>query len=114
MILTEHIDALNSAMTGSDIRYPLVNAFRELYETGRDAEYIVGGNGIQYVAEGQATNGEAELKLRHGLDGSPNSFENIIPLDNAPKPKSKKLVKSNGIYSMIGDLESLRRLLPNV
>lgn len=36
-----------------------------------------------------------------------DEFTNYIPLDAVPTHKSNKLVKSIGIYSMIGDLSSL-------
>lgn len=106
MKLDEHIAAINAAVMGSDMRAPLIAVFKDLYEAGKDADLLVDTKGNKYKVEGFASDGEIELKLK-------SDFLALIPPDTVPKKDSSKIVKSNGIYAMIGDLESLRGLLPS-
>jgi len=84
------IEEVNKAATGAEIRLPLINVFKEIFENGKNAEYL-NSHSWEFFAK-------------------QSDMAKLIPYDTwATKPKkdSTKLVVGGTIFMVTGDLDIL-------
>lgn len=96
------IDEVKNASSGSEMRTPLINVLREIFENGKDATYLLGLNG-RYGTNADDPNIDDTLVLQ-------TTMGKLIPfdtLDKEPATGTEKLVAGSTIYAFFGDLTQL-------
>lgn len=83
--ISKQIDEMMEAYIGSEMRKPIADALSILNAQGRQTETL--------------NNKTSDYFAKQSDMGS------LLPMDTAPKNKSKKLVTSGGIFSVIGDMD---------
>lgn len=84
--ISSYREGIIGALTGAEIRAPLVNALNAINQHGRDAKTF-GYHTSDYFAKR-------------------TDIMSLTPLDKTPKEKSTKLVTGGGIFAVIGDIDN--------
>lgn len=83
--LSRHISNMFSARTGYDIRMPLSRALTMLYEEGKNASTL---------------NYQPDTYYAKQVD-----MASLLPISDVPEMGSTRLIKSNSIRLLVGDIE---------
>lgn len=95
--LSSIIAEIQQAKTGSEIRNPLVNAFKWVFEHGRNVQYLNTHDSDYYAKQ--------------------SDMAKLLPFDNwarRPSSDSQKLVTGATIYATLGDLHELPTIVEEI
>lgn len=95
--MDELISAVETASMGSDMRIKLVNAFNEIFDKGRNVEYLSYQTSDYYAKQ--------------------SDMSRLLPFDTwtrRPSPESEKLVVGATIFAATGDLHMLPTIVEEI
>ena len=95
--MDEYIQAIMNASTGANIRVPLVNALRFIFEKGKDVEFLNGQTSDFYARQ--------------------SVMATMLPFDTwskRPDISNTKLVAGSVIFGFTGDLDMLPTIVEEI
>lgn len=107
------IDDVKAAANGAEIRNPLVNVFKTIFNKGKNAELLNNKNADEFALQANGKwlfEGYDSHGIHHNAGDPRTGMATLLPFESwekKPKKDSTKLVTGGTIFTLTGDLNEL-------